>query len=327
MRWIGYITICLSIALSLAIPLTAVGGKLYRWTDNEGHVHYTDKVPPEFIRKERTRLDARGIEVERIDAAKTKEEIARDNELMRLRAEKQRLIDEQNASDRVLLNTYRSEDDIKMARDGKLASIDSHIQIARVSIKRIKQKLEEMQKGAADLERQGKGIPKSYLDEIQSTRQQIKQTYAHIINKERNKEHLWNKHQDFLERFRKLKNLEPQKPGLTPAEKADSLLETVVVCADEATCNASWERAESYVRRHASTKLQMLSQTIIMTASPIKDNEYSLTVARIRKKDGQGAEIFLDLQCKSTPRGKDACKSEKINKIRDGFSIAIGAPG
>ena len=176
----------LCIALLLTLPLSAVGGKLYRWVDDDGKVHYSDRVPPEQARKERSELDVRGIEIDRVGAAKSKEQVAREKELKRLREEQQRLIDKQKAADRVLLRTFRSEDDIKMARDGKLTAIDVHMQVVRSNIKRLKRNLEEMQKNAADRERQGESVSKRYLGDMAHVREQIEDAYASIIQKERN---------------------------------------------------------------------------------------------------------------------------------------------
>ncbi len=325
MHRINITAISLCMILFAIMPLSATGGKLYRWIGDDGKVHYSDRVPPDQARKERSELDERGIEIDRVEAAKTREQIAREKELKRLRAEQQRLIDQQKAADRVLLRTFRSEDDIKMARDGKLAAIDVHIQVVRSNIKRLKRNLERMQKNAADRERQGKDISKRYLEDMANIRQQIKDAYAAIVQKERSKEQIWAKHEQDLQRFRILKKLKPETPGMSPAQKTASLLETVVVCADPASCDSVWKKAEAYVQKHATTRLQMSSRVIIMTAMPVQDNEYSLTVSRMAQKKGPGAEIFLDIQCKNSPGGEALCKSERIKAIRSGFRAAMGA--
>ena len=54
----------------------------------------------------------------------TEAEIERDKALQALRAEQQKLLAEQQARDRILLNLYRNEDDLVMARDGKVAIED-----------------------------------------------------------------------------------------------------------------------------------------------------------------------------------------------------------
>jgi len=327
MHKINFTIINTALILLLIIPLSAMGGKLYRWVDDEGRVQYSDRVPPASRAKAHSRLDESGIEIEKIKAAKSKQEIqaelAREKALKRLRAEQQRIIDAQTAADRVLLRTFRSEDDIKMTRDGKLAAIDVHIQVIRGNIKRLKNRLEELQKGAADMERQGGKPSRRYLDDMTSLRQQIKDAYASIIVKERDKDTIWAHHENDLQRFRTLKRLEPEKPGKTPSQQSASLLETVVTCPDAASCNLAWEKAQTYVELHATTRMQLASDIILMTRMPIQDDEFSLTVSRITNKEGTDTEIFLDLQCKNTPGGAKFCETDKVKAIRHNFREAL----
>ncbi len=326
MRKINVILMSTALVSLLAIPFSAMG-KMYRWVDDDGRVQYSDRVPPSQKAKEHSRFDDSGIEVEKVKAARSKEamqaELAREKELKRLRAEQQRIIDNQKAADRVLLRTFRSEDDIKMARDGKFAAIDVHMQVIRGNIKRLKNRLEELQKGAADLERQGSKPSRRYLADMESLRQQIKDAYASIIVKEREKDTIWANHEDDLQRFRTLKKLQPEKPGITPSQQTASLLETVVTCPDKERCDLAWKRAQTYVELYATTRMQMASDIILMTRMPVQDDEFSLTVSRIAKKEGTDAEIFLDLQCKNTPGGEKFCNTDKVQAVRHNFREAL----
>jgi hypothetical protein len=302
----------------LAPPATAA--RLYRWVDESGRVHYTDRIPADQLDLPREQLNQRGIQVKKVEAAKTREQIEKEKELKKLRAAQQRLIEQQRAKDRVLLRTFRSGDDILMTRDGKLSSVDTSIQIIRSNIQQLKLRLADMQKSAADLERQGKSISKKFLEEIDSTRQQLKESYAAIIRKEEGKEKIRKKYAADLARFNELKNLRPEGGiGLSDQKRRYSLLETVVTCADQAGCDADWKLAEEYVRANATTRIQMLARNIIMTANPVTDKDISITVARIRAQGEPGARLFMDLQCKRSPRGRDLCESDPVDQIRRGF--------
>jgi hypothetical protein len=314
----------------ICLPILAAAGsvdaaKLYRWVDDDGKVHYSDQVPPEHSKSARTRLNERGVEVEQVGAAKSPEEIAKEKELKRLRAEQQRLIEEQRAKDRVLLRTFRTEDDILMARNGKLTAIDVIIQIARSNIRRMKIKLGDMQSNAASLERQGKPISKNFLTDIESTRTQLKNAYASIIHKEQEKEQIRQKFADDVTRFRKLKNLKEEQTAPLAEPKSESLLDTVVYCPGDEMCEKAWVRAEKYVRDNATTRIQMLGDTIIMSGAPLKDSDISLTVSRIRSKGAPGAELFMDLQCKNSPLGDELCGSDQVRGIRTGFQPYLRA--
>lgn len=311
---IGLVTV----ALLLAPPVGA--GKIYRWVDAEGNVHLSDRVPTEHARSARSELSESGRELKHIQAAKTPEEIAREQELAKLRAEQQRLIEIQRAKDQVLLRTFRTEDDLLMARNGKLAAIDSNIHVIRGNIRRMKTRLAEMQQSAASLERQGQPLSDNLLRDIEYTRAQLRDSYTTIIQKEQEKEAIRNAASRDLARFRSLKNLREENadPQLSQ-ERTSSLLDTVVVCDNKRACDEAWIRVEEYVRKHATTRLQMLSDSIIMSAAPLRDDDISLTASRIIYKDRPGAELFMDLQCKPSPRGIDLCKTEAVEKIRLGF--------
>ncbi len=321
----------LSIILGLSLCGGAVAAKLYRWVDSQGKVHYSDKVPPEEASHARSELDQQGIETRRVDAAKTPEQIAQEKELKRLRIEKQKLIEAQQEKDNVLLRTFRSEDDIVMTRDGKVTAIDVQIQVVRSNISRLKAKLADLQKKAAMLERQGKAISPLFLKDIENTRISLKQSYEALIHKEQEKELTRERFNQDLAHFRKLKRLEGEHlPETVENEKRlfTSLLETVVICNNSQACERPWKMAEAYVRTHATTRMQMLSDSIIMTATPIKDSDISLTVSRITEEGVSGAKLFLDLQCKNSPIGIDLCHSAKVDSIRLDFrqSVESGTP-
>ncbi len=316
----------LASVVGILVSFPPQAGKLYRWVDDEGKVHYTDRVPPEQVDKARTQLDARGLKIESVRAARSAEEVAREKELERLRAEKQRLIQEQKAADRVLLKTFRSEDDIEMTLNGKLAAIDVQIQIIRGNIKRLKQKLARMQKDAAELELQGQRVSKRFLKEIDNSRQALKDSYAAIIRAEEQKEHYRMAYKKDLERFRILKHLKSDKDRLKLVGGKSLILDHIYTCSDKLTCDQAWMTAENFVREFSTTKIQMLSDTIIMTAPPSKDQDISITVARIRHKPRKnvatqptGAQLFMDLQCKNSPLGDELCASERVAKVRANF--------
>ena len=318
------LTLAAVVSIMFSFPLHS--GKLYRWVDEEGKVHYTDRVPPDQVDRARTQLDARGLKIESVRAARTPEEIAREKELERLRAEKQRLIEEQKAADRVLLKTFRSEDDIEMTLNGKLAAIDVQIQVVRGNIKRLKEKLANMQKDAAELELQGKNISKRFLKEIENSRQALKDSYAAIIRAEERKEHYRLAYKKDLERFRTLKHLKSDTDRLKLASGKNLILDHLYTCSDQLTCDQAWITAENFVREFSTTKIQMLSDTIIMTAPPSRDQDISITIARIRQKPTKndtspstGAQLFMDLQCKNSPLGDELCAGEKVEKIRYEF--------
>lgn len=102
----------------------------YKWTDEKGVVHYTDKIPPEALNKGNVELNKQGVTVKRTDPALTPEQLrAREIEAERARLlAKEREIIERR--DKALLSTYTLESEIELARSRALATIDAQVQSA-----------------------------------------------------------------------------------------------------------------------------------------------------------------------------------------------------
>ena len=89
------------------------GAITYRWVDEQGEVHYGDRIPPQYAQKESTVLNSQGVEVRRVDAQKTPEQLAAEEKI-------QQGIVRQKQHDSFLLSTYTSVKDIEALRDLRL---------------------------------------------------------------------------------------------------------------------------------------------------------------------------------------------------------------
>jgi hypothetical protein len=112
----------------LAAPSFAAGAdsandrKFYKWVDEQGEVHYGDRIPPEYAGKEQHIINSQGIETQRIDAQRSADEVAAE--------EQQRQDAEQRARrDRNLLNTYGSVAEIERLRDQRLTLLSDQIKV------------------------------------------------------------------------------------------------------------------------------------------------------------------------------------------------------
>lgn len=94
-----------------AIPAGATG-KVYRWVDENGVVHYGDAIPPEYSRERHEVLDGRGTRVTVHGEKPEAESPARDNR------------------DRALLATYGSVAEIESVRDRRIGYLDDQNDVA-----------------------------------------------------------------------------------------------------------------------------------------------------------------------------------------------------
>jgi uncharacterized protein DUF4124 len=109
---------------------TASAAGTYKWTDEQGVVHYSDKAPPETPAKGATMLDKQGRQVKKIDPPLTAEQVktkADEEERQRGLAKTK---DDQARKDRALMQSYTSENEIDIARSRAISTLESQIKSA-----------------------------------------------------------------------------------------------------------------------------------------------------------------------------------------------------
>jgi hypothetical protein len=299
--------------------------RFYRWVDEQGVVHYTDQIPPTQVDKGHTSLSDKGVPLETVPPAQTLDELKREQELKRLRAEQERLLEQQRAADRVLLSSFRSVDDLIMARDGKLASVDVVIGVARGNIRREQERLAQLRSEAADLERAGRPIPPHMDEGIAKTERAIRDAYTSIVERERQKEEIRVAFDRDHKRFRQLKEI-PEDEAQLPVDPSRPALSNLVSCAGREQCARLWARAVAYVREHATTPVQTAGLNILITAAPKSPEDLSLALSLIQDQGEETASLFLDMQCKNQGSADLDCEEERVQRVLDGFRQAVADP-
>jgi hypothetical protein len=177
------------------------------WTNAEGVRECGNVVPPEFAQGGHETITEQGTVVERVDRAKTKEELAEEARLEELAREEERKRQEQEMQDRVLLNTFSNEDEILMTRDGKLLAVETEIRITRKNIENTKNRLRSLRASAANMERSGKPVSAALSRDIRETEMQLKNYQQFIENKQLERETIKQQFADDIQRFRRLKGI------------------------------------------------------------------------------------------------------------------------
>lgn len=321
------------LSLSLIVLLIAISQaeakKLYKWVAEDGTIYYSDKVPPKDITRAHKELSGTGVQIKSHGAAKTPEEIAKEHQEKLLREQQQRLLDEQRAKDMTLLKTFRSVDDIILARDGKLATYDTQIKMTHKNIVNLKSRLLMLQERAAQYERQGQKPNEKLVTSIDNTESEIRDNYASILRREKDKEIIHKEYAESITRFRELKDLKEENLEQSGSDRTDinavdfSLVDTAVVCEDSAQCDRYWKTARDYGKQHATTKTQVDAANIYLSKPPVSANDVSVTVSRVRPTRLGKEVIFLDIKCKNTITGIELCQSKEMETVRRGFKSAV----
>lgn len=119
------------LAAALCLPRPALAAT-YKWVDEKGVVHYTDKMPPEDVNKGTVELNKEGVPVKKTEPAPTAEQRRAKAEEEERRKQQAKQQEEQDRRDRALLSSYTSESEIELARSRSLQSIDSVMKSAQV---------------------------------------------------------------------------------------------------------------------------------------------------------------------------------------------------
>jgi hypothetical protein len=141
----------------------------YKWVDEKGVTHYTDKMPAEAAGKGSTVLDKQARPVKKIDPALTPEQYrAREAEEERKRADA-RLSEETARRDRALTSSYTTEAEIELARTRQLATIDGQIDSAQAYSTSLRKRKDELDKRKAV----DKQVPVALERELESTESEL----------------------------------------------------------------------------------------------------------------------------------------------------------
>ena len=112
------------------VIFSPVQAKMFKWADEEGNVHFGDKVPNQYLNKEHKELNAQGAIIKEHEEIKpeTEEQKREKRRLVRLEREEEEKARKQAKQDRVLLDTYTTERDLTAARDARLDAVGSQLQ-------------------------------------------------------------------------------------------------------------------------------------------------------------------------------------------------------
>jgi Domain of unknown function (DUF4124) len=146
-RTVGAILLVVA-AIVLPSIGSAQGPKLYKWTDENGKVYYTDKVPPEYAARDREVLNDQGVRVGAVEGEITEEERAAQAERDAAAEAERQAKAEIARHDRMLLETYLSVSDIEELRNRRLELLESQIKLTEVYLGNLRKRLVGLQKEA-----------------------------------------------------------------------------------------------------------------------------------------------------------------------------------
>ena len=203
-------------AVVAASPLAAA--TLYKWVDDKGVVHYTDKMPADAVDKGNVELNKQGITVKRTEPAPSPEQRrAKQLEEERLRAtsREREVVDRR---DRALLQSYTTEDEIDLARKRALGTLDTQVQSAQAySVQLTKRRAElEAKRNAYGT----KPVPAAVDTELESIGSELAKQEALIAERKRDGAVITSKYDQDKQRWRELRSMGEAREAAAAAAEA-----------------------------------------------------------------------------------------------------------
>ena len=214
---------------ALVLLASAAQATTYKWVDDQGVVHYTDKMPPEAINKGSVELSKQGVPIKKTEPALTPEQRRvkeAEEERARLAAKAR---EEVARKDRALLQSYTTEDEIDLSKKRALGTIDAQMQSAQAYVATLTKRRDDIQGRVAALN--GKPPPPALEREASSINEELEKQADLIATKRKEIGVVTARYDADKQRWRELRqiaeaeadaaNVAPPKgpppPGVNPA--------------------------------------------------------------------------------------------------------------
>ena len=205
------LTLAITAALLCSATAADAQKKLYRWTDKDGKVHYSDHVPPEAIDNARAEINEQGMKVGEVGRALTAEEHAAAKAAEKLAAERRLQEEDQAKRDQVLLSSYGSVNELDRAFKERFDLLEQSLESARVGIRSQEKSLADLLAHAAGLQRQNRPVPENIRNSIEVAQRQVAQQREYLADREAEKTAVDTEYQQTRERYLALKSAEQDR--------------------------------------------------------------------------------------------------------------------
>lgn len=195
---------CFACVALLTLSMVVEARQLYRYRNADGVVVVGYQVPVEYVGKGYEVLNDEGMVIKVIPRELTEEE-------RNAKDAQQRLVDAANAEqerlrewDETLMLRYSTVADIEAARDRALGDLKIRLSILKGNRRALKQRVENYQSQAADMERSGRKVDVERLRAIETLQSDIAATDRAIVDRQGDIDDLAATYQLDIERFEML---------------------------------------------------------------------------------------------------------------------------
>ena len=184
---------------------TTGGRKMYKWVDAQGVSHYGDHIPPEYASQEQRVINSQGIEMERLEAQKTPEQMA---------IEDQKKVDAEQSRnrDKNLLSTYGSVQEIERLRDQRVTLISDQIKVTSQFLEVLNGRLKKLRATSAHFkpysaDPKAMALPDQLADDLVRVGNDIRTQEQNLHEKRAAETTMKKEFESDIQRFKELKGI------------------------------------------------------------------------------------------------------------------------
>jgi hypothetical protein len=181
------------------------GRVVYKWVDEHGVTHYGDHIPPEYAAQEQHLINAQGVEIERLEAQRTPEQLA---------AEEQKKAEaEQNRNrDRNLLSTYASVQEIERLRDQRVTLVSDQIKVTSQFLEVLNGKLTKLRESSLHFkpyssDPKAPAMPDQFAEDLVRVGNDIRTQEQNLREKRSEETTMSKQFESDIDRFKELKGI------------------------------------------------------------------------------------------------------------------------
>ena len=197
--------------LTFAVSAGAAGraGTVYRWVDDEGIVHYDDRVPPEYAEHDKDILTDEGVKVGSIRGRKSPEEIEAERVAKQVALQREL----QLRADKALLSTYLTVDEIRMHRDRRVELFQAQSRVTELFLSNLEGRLQKLEREASryspySSDPDAKMIDPGLVDDINDTKSTIARHESNLEKFQEDELTIVARFQGDINRFKTLRGIE-----------------------------------------------------------------------------------------------------------------------
>jgi len=203
----------LTFALLLSLPLAASAdeGRVFKWVDAEGQVHFGDSIPVEYSELPKEVLNEHGVAIDNLAGKKTLEELAREQ----LEHEQMLAREKQKRADSALLATYMTVEEILMHRDRRVELFQAQSRVTELYLNNLARRMEVLRAETANSKPYSEDpdapmIPDALANELRKTKDTIDRHERNLRKFQSDEQRIISRFAGDISRFKTLKGIDQE---------------------------------------------------------------------------------------------------------------------